>query len=139
MELQILGGLVFLLGVGLLIGQRQVWSKNRNYEQNSEEHLRFLRARYVRRSYVSSLLTLLGVMLIVGTLIDKFQYPSFFVIFWVMVMLLACVMALLGLWDMLSSRRFITGKVEIVNARRKEMEKQLNLLKQHQAGKEDQN
>ena len=139
MQLQILGVLVIVLGIGLIFGHRRLWSKVKQNDQLHPDEVKFAQTSYLRRTFTSTLLTLLGVMLIAGTFIDRQKYPSFFVMFWLLVMLLAVIMAMLAFFDMSASRRSIKGKMAVVNAKRKEMEKQLNLLKQHEQGNDELN
>jgi len=139
MQLQILGVLVILLGIGLIFGHRSLWSKVKQNDQLHPDEVKFAQTRYMRRTFISTLLTLLGVMLIAGTFIDQQKYPSFFVMFWLLVMSLAVIMAILAFFDLSASRRSIKDKMAVVNAKRKEMEKQLNLLKQHEQGDDELN
>ena len=135
--MQFIGIMVLLLGIGMVIGH---WQKWRAISFKAEQvELKSAKRQFQRRIFTSSLMTLIGAMLVFSKLIDKETQPLLFVSYWLGVLALTGLIAFVAILDMLVVRNSYKTKMAVVEIKQKQLEKEAILLKQKEYGDHTQN
>lgn len=94
---------VLLLAAGLVVSHLRAWRA----AQRENLDVEFSRGQFRRRMQTSVMLAVLAVGLCVGQLIRSESHPTFFVLFWLGMVLLIAWMVLLALGDLILGRHYV--------------------------------
>ncbi|MEZ6056443.1 MAG: hypothetical protein R3C01_07035 [Planctomycetaceae bacterium] len=116
----IMGVVLVVIGVGLMIWQSGVRRRQQADTTRSPEEAEFQQRQFRRRTQVSGLLILIGLMIPLGDFcVDwRARGPVAGTIFWISVLALTMWVALLGIGDLLSTRT--RGRVSLSKLRQKQ-------------------
>ena len=99
------GGVLGLLGIALFRWHLKAWRQERDDAAIDERDRHHYRLRFRRRTQVSILLVLLGILIPIGDFwMMQRKNPAWIAAFWIAVLLLTFWIMLLGVFDWLSNR-----------------------------------
>ncbi|MAT16871.1 MAG: hypothetical protein CMJ46_16550 [Planctomyces sp.] len=139
MAFLILGLLVIVLGLGLVFSHVLVWRKQREKPNVELTELRAQRWQYRRRVLTSGLMAAVGLLVVIGQTLDKKEHPQAYISIWLIIILITAVMIILALMDYTVTRRRLNTKLVILEAKRRQLEKEARLLRQQQEGNHELN
>ncbi|QDU80866.1 hypothetical protein Pla110_26020 [Polystyrenella longa] len=139
MAFLIVGIVVALLGLGLVITHIRVWQRESAVPNVDKTELRSQRWQYRRRVTTSSLMAVVGGLIVLGQSIDRQAHPAIYICIWMVVIVIAMAMILLALIDFTVVRRRLKTRLVVLEAKKKMLEKEARLLRQQQDGNHELN
>lgn len=139
MTFAIVGLVVALLGVGLVISHIRLWRRQRSVPDVDKSELRSQRWQYRRRLMTSGSMAFVGAMIVIGQFIDRKAHPYLYVFIWMVIIVIALAMMVLAAIDFVVVRRRLQTKLVVLEAKRKQLEKEARLLRQQQEGNHELN
>lgn len=127
----IVGTLLVLFGAGLVHLHRTSWFHRRHDADLSDNDLKFFAKQYRRRMQTSSLLILIGFLIVIGDApyMPWKLYPALFAIYWGGILLIAFWIILSALGDMSASRMRSAAMISRIQDQQRVLEKQIMDMK----------
>lgn len=127
----IVGTLLVLFGAGLIHLHRTGWFHRQLDDELSEDDLKFFSKQYRRRMQTSSLLVLIGFLIVIGDApyMPWKLYPAMFAIYWGGILLIAFWVILSAIGDMSASRIRSATMVSRIMDQQRLLEKQIAELR----------
>ncbi|WP_145312207.1 hypothetical protein [Gimesia fumaroli] len=137
----IVGTLLVLFGAGLIQLHRTSWFHRQHDEDLSDDDFRFFSKQYRRRMQTSSLLVLIGFLIMIGDApyMPWKSYPGLFAAYWGGILLIAFWVILSAIGDMSASRVRSTNLISRIQDQQRVLEKQLLELKEKKKQTSDKN
>ena len=137
----IVGTLLVLFGAGLIQLHRTSWFHRQHGEELSDDDYRFFSKQYRRRMQTSSLLVLIGFLIMVGDApyMPWKSFPALFAVYWGGILLIAFWVILSAIGDMSASRVRSTTLISHIQDQQRLLEKQLMELKNKKQQTADKN
>ncbi|QDT44826.1 hypothetical protein Pan241w_49420 [Gimesia alba] len=137
----IVGTLLVLFGAGLIHLHRTSWFHRQHDEDLSDDDYLFFSKQYRRRMQTSSLLVLIGFLIMIGDApyMPWKSYPGLFAAYWGGILLVAFWVILSAIGDMSASRVRSTNLISRIQDQQRLLEKQLMEMKEKQKQTTDKN
>jgi len=123
----IVGTLLVLFGAGLIHFHRTSWFHRKHDADLSEDDLKFFSKQYRRRMQTSSLLVVIGFLIVIGDspYMPWKSNPALFAIYWGGILLIAFWIILSALGDMSASRIRSATMISRIQDQQRLLEKQI--------------
>ena len=127
----IVGAFLVLFGAGLIQLHRTSWFNHQHDADISDSDLQFFGKQYRRRMQTSSLLILIGFLIVIGDApyMPWKMYPALFGVYWGGILLIAFWIILSAMGDMSASRVRSTAMIARIQDQQRLLEKQIMDLK----------
>ena len=127
----IVGTLLVLFGAGLIQLHRTSWFHRQHDGDLSDNDLKFFAKQYRRRMQTSSLLILIGFLIVIGDApyMPWKMYPALFAVYWGGILLIAFWIILSAMGDMSASRIGSAAMISRIQDQQRLLEKQILDLK----------
>lgn len=123
----IVGGTLFIAGCVLIWSHIRTWRGHQADESLDRSDIQHFRSRYRRRLQVSGVLALIGLLVAIGDALIPWQKGllAWFAIYWLVVLLLAVVVIIMGLRDMRATQTHAKPEMARIQYHQRELERQL--------------
>jgi Ca2+/Na+ antiporter len=123
----IVGGSLLIAGCVLIRSHILTWRRHQADQSLDRSDVHHFRSQFLRRLRVSGMLSLIGLLVAVGDALIPWQNGllAWFAIYWLVVLLLAVTVVILGLRDMRATQDHARPEMARIQYHQRELERQL--------------
>lgn len=130
-----LGSVLILLACGMLWSHARAWRLQQADLEADEADQAYYRNRYRRRTQTSAFLALVGFLIAIGDVVIWQFGPLASTIFWLMVIVFVCWIAMLALGDLTAVRTHSQSAMARHEAQRRALERELDEYRKRSNGR----
>ncbi|MBI1309724.1 hypothetical protein GC176_00340 [bacterium] len=125
----VFGGGLVVLGIGMMIGHSRSWKRQQADASVDDLDRIHYANRFRRRMQTSALIAIVGALLAVGDIFIWRFGPAVSTVFWLLILLLVCWVALLGVGDMTAIQSHSRNRLADLEAQRHVLEQELEAIR----------